>query len=259
MISVAEELEREEKRRDREEERVRAAVRRTFAVGGDPQLCLLRSDVHQVVKEALDLRLLRPPFVAFINDVVQGMGAELTRVGGRPAFAAVRRLDVPLAQARQQSTALRRRLTHRGKDDGGHGDRGDHGATRRSRDTLVKDWEARLQAEGLPAELDPIRRGGSIEHVANGSDMPVKREGVHRQPPGARAAILASANERTTDLLAEVELEAAVLRLQGEGLSIRKIGVRLDLHRSKVDRILRRIAKRLGSEPMNDNGDESTD
>lgn len=268
---AAEESRRLEQQRqqDQEVERIRAAISAVFVVGGDTKFLTLAGDVHAVVQEALELRLVRPAMLRLVREVVEGMGAVPVGIGGRPCFGAVRRHDVPVPEAKRASTELRKRLTLRASSkakkgrglrsrDGEHGVGGAHGAGGAHHQNSDKaHWDAVLAAEGMPAELPQIPRGGSLEAVGRGSAARKRSQdawfgrvsdGVHRQPATVRGEIIAGAHERTADLLAAAELEVKVLRLRAEGLSLRKIGIRLNADKMTISRILKRAAERLGED-----------
>ena len=216
MIAVAA-LEEEEARRDAEVTRVRSAVSEVFVVGGEASFLVLAGDVYRAIAGELDEPIVRPALRALVGAVVSGMGAVRIRVGGRPCFAAVRRREIPVAQARLASKALRARLIR--------DPRRRTGATGVTGATVL---DALLQSEGMPPELEMIRRGKFVQDVT----------------PGVQAEIYSGEHDDVTDLLAEVEEERKLLRLRSEGFSLRAIGIRMGLDKMAVSRVLARIKRR---------------
>ena len=261
MTGALEALRAEEERRDRFASDVRAAVLAVYAVGGDTSTIVRRSEVQQVVADALELPVLSPQLRAEINEIVQGLGARPTLLGGQKFFTSMRRHDVALADARRASTDLRRRYCRAKPKRAGA--RGAHGAKGLEPGRLAAEWEARLAAEGMPAELALIprtRRSTRREAINADRDAGKPFEesharfeapalvttgaGVHRQPSAIRADFVAAEQDEVAGLLEQVEEERQVLRLRAEGLSLRKIGVRMGIDKMEVSRVLERIRAR---------------
>jgi hypothetical protein len=91
--------------------------------------------------------------------------------------------------------------------------------------------------EGIPT------RGGAGLASREGRGL-AKVGGVHRQRPATQAEIYAGANERATEVLAELEVEVAVMRLRAQGKALRPIAIALGLQKDQVAAIVKRLEQR---------------
>lgn len=207
-----------------------------YAVGGETAFMVRRSEVHGHVLEALEVPALPGPALSVVNGIVVGMGAIATSIGNRPVFQAMRRLDMDQKAARAWSVEMKRRWCSKKP--------GYQQRARRITDGERRKWEALLKGEGL-AEVTPIHtRGGAGLASREGRDL-LKVDGRYRQRAATQAEIYAEANARMTDILGQLELETAVVRLRAQGLALRPIAIRLGLQKDQVAAILERIEGRF--------------
>lgn len=217
MVKALELLRAEEERRDLEIRRIREIVRTIYAVGGDTKLCVRRSEVYAQVAEALGVRVQRPEWLRLVRATVIGMGADVAAAAGVGLFVGMRRHGVPVSRAREQSTELRRSAT---------------GRVRRVRRVMDvrQDYASRLKEEGMPPELERLG-GGNVEALNPA------------QADTARAEIYDARQSKVEEALLQLDRMRRVLALTAEGMSINEVAAATGMHRSSVDRLLRRARR----------------
>lgn len=225
------------------DEAIVRAVSAVYAVGGDTAFVVSRLDVYRTVQEALGEKILRPDLIAEVRAVVVDMGGAEIVVGNYRLFAAMRRHDRSQKDALADSAALRKKKAPSNRVKGVNPVNGE----------TSREWEKRLAAEGMPAELAPIKRsrrraaGARFEQDSAQFETPALvtgGSGVHRQPRTSVSVFRGGAASAAEDALAAMDEERAILRLKAEGLSLRVIGARLRLDKMRVKRTLDRIKSR---------------
>lgn len=214
--AIAREVAAEEQRRAARDRIIERAVRLGFVIDRDARFVVRRTEVYAFVASEIGEEPDRPALMAAVNDAVLRLGGRAVEVGNRRLYRGVRRAGQDEVEAARESVKVRAEATHR---DRGKGGKGGNRLTEMS-------YEEQLAAEGMPAELPAIRGRAA--------------EGVSADGASARSLIAAARMSEVEAALDRADFDRAVLRLTADGLSVRQAAQRLGVHRSRVERCLKR-------------------